>query len=124
MADFYNEEDSKYTEIAELTTTCNKYHPGKQTFYLPSLNPMNERPNSVTTVQESPNLENADSTAKGTSVECGSNLVLELPKEIARNYPKKFIPPGTRFLVTFVGGDISKPMIIGRDYDGYEVQNS
>ena len=117
-SDFYNESDNQpYIEVAELTTTCNKYHPGKQTFYIPALNPMNSRPNDTTEVKENIN-------GSAISVTRASNLLLELPKEVARNYPKKFIPPGTRFLVCFIGGDLTKPVIIGRDYDGYEVQES
>ncbi len=34
-----------------------------------------------------------------------------------RNFPKKFIPIGTRFLVSYTGGDISKPVIVGREFD-------
>ena len=43
-----------------------------------------------------------------------------MPKEVARNLPTKFIPPGTRFTIAFLGGDINKPVVTGRDYDGYE----
>ena len=78
---------------------------------------MNSRPNDTTEIKETVD----GSTA---SVICASNLLLELPKEVARNYPKKFIPPGTRFLVAFIGGDLTKPVIIGRDYDGYEIHES
>nr|DAE82534.1 MAG TPA: type VI secretion system component [Caudoviricetes sp.] len=28
----------------------------------------------------------------------------------------KFIPPGTRFLVSFTSGDITKPVIVGREF--------
>ena len=124
MPESYNSEDIKCIEVAELTTTCNKYHPGKQTFYIPSLNPMNSRPNTVTTLQDTTkNIRNANNTTTSATIECGSNIVLELPREIARSYPKKFIPPGTRFLVSFIGGDLSKPVIIGREYDGYEISD-
>lgn len=125
MSDFFNDDNQQYIEIAELTTTCNKYHPGKQTFYIPALNPMNTRPNSVTTTQGAANnIDNAEEINANSTIESCSNIVLELPKEIARNYPTKFIPPGTRFLICFIGGDLTKPVIIGREYDGYQVQDS
>ena len=46
-----------------------------------------------------------------------------MPKEVVRNFPTKYIPPGTRFTISFLGGDINKPVVVGRDYDGYNENN-
>ena len=121
MSDFYENVDLKYTEVAVLTSTCNKYHPGMQTFYLQSMNPMNTKSKDKSTVNiDNSNLQNKEST-EASSLEYGSNIELEMPKEVARNFPTKFIPPGTRFLLSFIGGDLTKPVIVGRDYSGYTV---
>nr|DAF97774.1 MAG TPA: type VI secretion protein [Myoviridae sp. ctYA416] len=109
-----------YTEVAILTSVCNKYKPGYQTFYVQALNPMNMKSAvKVTSKVRNPNIINKTPLVTG-SIETGSNILIEMPKEVVRNFPTKFIPPGTRFLVSFLGGDINKPVIVGRDYDGYE----
>ena len=107
----------KATEIAILTTTCDKYNPGKQSFYLQSLVPQQPRtPIEILTTVSTNNLENEDTSMMNGNATFGSNIIIDLPKDVARFYPKKFIPPGTRFLVSFIGGDITKPQIVGRDF--------
>lgn len=110
------------TEVGILTSVCNKYKPGYQTFYVQALNPMNMKSAVKTKTQvRNPNIINKEAISLGT-VETGSNILIEMPKEVVRNFPTKFIPPGTRFLISFLGGDINKPIVVGRDYDGYENQ--
>src|SRR5574344_2485860 len=92
-------ENSKYTEVAVLTSTCNKYNPGKQTFYLQSLNPMNSKANGVYSDQiNTSNIKNANKINQSSKISCGSNLVLELPKDVTKGFHTKYIPAGTRFL--------------------------
>ena len=119
MSEFYQNSDMdlRGLEVAILTSTCNKYKPGKQTFYLPTLTPTKEKSRELTPVpSDNQNLENKDSDITTTEAIQGSNILIDLPKEVARWYPKKWIPPGTRFLVKFIGGDITKPQIVGRDF--------
>lgn len=106
------------TEIAILLTTCDKYTPGSQTFRLQNLVGLKENSNSITTTTLSKsNLLNKDasnipiSTAKTSSV-----ITLDIPYNISRRYPTKFIPPGTRFIVAFSNGDITKPIIVGGEF--------
>lgn len=118
MSDFYNQLDLKYTEVAILMTTCNKYTPGKQTFYLQSMVPMKDKSNTITSESNSGTaLDNKETEDIGLSeANTSSTIILEVPREVTRNYPKKWIPPGTRFLINFSGGDITKPQIVGRDF--------
>lgn len=106
--------------VGILTSVCNKYEPGYQTFYIQALNPMNMKSavKNITKVRN-PNIINKDRFNTG-SIESGSNIMIEMPKEVVRNFPTKFVPPGTRFIISFLGGDINKPMVVGRDYDGYD----
>ena len=46
----------------------------------------------------------------------GSSIMLEVPKEVARWFQTKFIPPGTRFVCNFDGGDSTRLKLIGRDF--------
>ena len=118
MQDFYSSLDLKYIEIATLVNTCNKYKPGVQQFYIPSLVPFKNQQGLVKTVKNNTyNLQNtsADKQNLGvTNATTGSTISIALPKEHTRWYPTKWVPAGTQFLVTFTGGDITKPKIVGR----------
>lgn len=115
---FYDDIDLKYTETIILMTTCNKFNPGIQTFYLQSLVPADSKSNKIVSeINDGSNILNKDKSGLGISkVSTCNTIQLELPREIARQYPKKWIPPGTRFLMSFNGGDITKPKIVGRDF--------
>ena len=119
MDDKYKQ-DLTYTEVGILSSPCIKYKPGYQTFYIQALNPMNLKSNTKQTVPvKNNNIINKKGITSG-KIEVGSNILIEMPKEVARNFPTKFIPPGTRFIISFLGGDINKPVVVGRDYDGYQ----
>ena len=120
MDDKYNSDSGLgFTEVGILTSVCNKYEPGYQTFYVQALNPMNMKsPIKTTSKVRNPNIINKNKLTTG-SVQTGSNILIEMPKEVVRNFPTKYIPPGTRFTISFLGGDINKPVVVGRDYDGY-----
>jgi len=106
------------TETAILLSTCDKYNPGTQVFKLQSVSGLNNNSSEMTTTKVSTsNLVNKDkSSIKLTSVNKASVIKLELPKQIAMKYPTKFIPPGTRFILSFTSGDITKPVIVGADF--------
>ena len=95
------------TEVAILLDDyVNKYHPGLQE---------NSRALYKTT-PTLPNLMNKDSSAiKLNEVQYSAVVQLQLPREVTRNYPKKYIPAGTRFIVQFISNDITKPQIIGME---------
>lgn len=111
--------DPTTTEVAILLDAAvNKYHPGCQVFRLQSVNGMQENSNLVETIPiHIPNLMNKDvgalalGEAKITSV-----IKMELPRDVTRNYPVKFIPMGTRFIVSFNSADITKPVVVGREF--------
>lgn len=106
------------TEVAILLTTANKYTPGKHKFRLQSNVGLKENANDETTRSlNSGNLLNKNRSSLPISKVTTSNVIeLELPKEVTRNYPTKFIPPGTRFIVSYTSGDITKPVIVGREF--------
>ena len=111
--------DPTTTEVAVLIDDAvNKYHPGSQVFRLQSVNGMQENTNLVETVPINiPKLMNKNpgelalGEAKITAV-----IKMELPRDVTRNYPIKFIPTGTRFIVSFNSADITKPVIVGREF--------
>lgn len=120
----YNDLDLPYIEVAVLMETVNKYKDNMCKFYLQSLTPNKPKTLEESVVQNNTaNLANVNNIST-SNVTTGSTITLLLPKEIARNYPKKWIPQGTRFLVSFIGGDLTKPVIIGREFDGQGLQQS
>ena len=110
-----------------LDERVNKYNPGFQIFKLQSLGGL--QPNSKTVTTQYLNLSNLRNKHPE---ELGYNPIsrmacvrLWLPITVSRTYPHaKFIPYGTMFTVSFVGGDISKPPVILRGIwdDEEEVQ--
>lgn len=111
--------DMQTTEIAILLDDyVDKYNPGIQTFKLQSLVGLQENSRAVaTTYNRVPNLMNKDKDIGLTRVKTASVIKLELPREVTRNFPTKYIPVGTRFIVSFNSSDITKPVIVGREYD-------
>jgi len=106
------------SEVAILMSTTNKYDPGEQLFKLQYLTGLNE--NSImkeTTSISKSNLVNKDTASIPISeINTATVLKLEIPKQVAMKYPTKFIPPGTRFIISFTTGDITKPVIVGSDF--------
>ena len=106
------------TAIAILLDTCNKYECGKFPFRLSSL--VGLKDNTTTIAHASLSKKNLLNKNRGSipigNVNTASTIMLEIPTDVARKYPVKFIPPGTRFIVTFNSGDITKPVIVGGEF--------
>lgn len=106
------------SQIAILQTVTNKYNPGKQVFKLQAITGTKNNTNQVDTKTISTaNILNKDpSNLPISSINTATCIKLEIPKHLTENYPTKFIPQGTRFIVDFQNGDISKPIITGCEY--------
>ena len=110
-------DDPSTTEVAILIDDMvNKYHPGVQVFRLQSINGLQENDNTVQTIKLStPNMMNKEKVDLGQA-KLTAVVELELPRDVTRNYPVKYIRAGTRFIVSFNSGDITKPVIVGREF--------
>lgn len=100
----------------------NKYKPGKCKFSIPSLMDSDgtEAPATSKIINTASNIQNKDKSNIDLSYTEVSNYIdIEVPLEHTIYYPVKVIPRGTIFWVMFVGGDINKPVIVGRDINGY-----
>lgn len=111
--------DSATTEIAILLDdSVNKYHPGEQVFRLQSINGTQENSTDIITEDiRVPNLMNKDGNVPFSKANYTAVVKLQLPRDVTRNYPLKFIPAGTRFIVSFTSGDLTKPVIVGREFN-------
>lgn len=113
MADLEKESSIR---VGINTTVFDKYKPGIQKFFIQALTPTKPKSNNfANTNTSSNNIKNKDLGALNVKApQVGSVLELEVPKDVSRWFECKFIPQGTRFLVSFE--KITDPKIIGRDY--------
>ena len=104
--------------VAILLETVNKYIPSKHIFRMAdNVGLMENTTQETTSSVNTGNIMHKDKGALGLSdVTTTDTVILDLPKEVTRNYPTKFIPPGTRFIVSYSNGDITKPVITGREF--------
>lgn len=107
--------------VARLLHNVNKYKPGTADFSIPTI--MNDSGAIVqpqTIKNDTSKLVNSDKSAVGiSSSTITKSIKIAIPQEVVYFYPEKIIPVGTAFFVMFVGNDINKPVIVGRDINGY-----
>lgn len=106
-------------EFAVLQHDINKYAPGIATFYIKALSSKEGLLEKEVVQTDNNNIVNNTNGLSIGKVELVSGIKLTVPLEIVRYFPTKIVPKGTVFLVAFVGGDLNKPTIIGRDVNGY-----
>lgn len=108
--------------VGKNVEEINKYAPGKCKFSVPQLMDSDgtEAPTISKIKNDKTNLQNKDSSGiDPTYTEVSTYIDIEVPLEHTIFFPTKIIPKLTVFWVMFVGGDINKPVIIGRDINGY-----
>lgn len=101
-------------EIAVLQETINKYAPPSEgaKFVIPAL--MGNTSTEKTTPNNSSNILNKTNNLGITKTTTSNYVTLTVPKEYVINYPDKYVPVGTQFIVGFIGGDITSAKIVGR----------
>lgn len=105
---------TEHTDIfVLLDERTNRYHDGYAVGYLQGLTGL-QPPTPIPTKQELKldNLMNAEPLIVNP-VTKSACVIIKLPRTIRRQFKTKFIPPGTMFDCTFLGGDLSKLKISG-----------
>ena len=108
--------DRMRTEIAVLQEDIDAKNPGYAKFKIPVIH-------SDTTIAHittsNTNIRNKNSgNIKQSSVNIKDTITLRVPEEYTYFWPTEIVPAGTRFIVTFVGGNVNDIRIIGRyDYE-------
>lgn len=100
-------------ELAVLQESINKYNPpAKVKFTIPAL--MGDLKIEQSTPSRSNNILNKTNDLGITRTTTSKYISLPIPEEFISNYPEKYVPEGTMFIVGFIGGDITSARIIGR----------
>lgn len=100
-------------ELAVLQEKINKYDPPENAkFTIPAL--MGNSNTEQTTPNRSNSILNKNNNLGITRVTTSNYITLAVPKEYVINYPDKYVPEGTMFIVGFIGGDITSAKIVGR----------
>lgn len=110
--------DNATTDIAILLSEASRYGEGYEVFRLQSNTGL--QPNTPVLTQQTLNLSNLMNEEINFTVDTVTKaacIKIKLPRSIRRQFKTKFIPPGTRFICNFTNNDLSKPIIIGIEYE-------
>lgn len=114
--EYYQQQELKYTEIA---TALEKFHYGSEgKFFIDAITPLlsSSAPMNNTKVKiNTNNILNYNSKLNVGSYTLSNYVPLKVPRYMTSELIDEhgYISKGTKFLVTFVGGDINKPRIVG-----------
>ena len=121
MYDFYDKMDLKYPEIAIAMDDIDRMNPGEIRFAIPILTPLmdNSKPVVDTIRQTKSNLRNDPSVKlEVDNIRITNFISIRVPQEFCNVYQlteeNRIIKSGSKWIVVFVGGDITKPRIISR----------
>ncbi len=107
--------DNLRIEIAVLQEQIDAYDPpAKGKFTIPVLMTTNEQATVSTGVSHIVNKRNGN--IKSSTINIDNTIDINLPIEYCCTYGADIIPSGTRFLVSFISGNINDIRIVGR-YD-------
>lgn len=140
-SNFYDELDLKYPEIAIAAQDIDCNNPGNVKFIVPILTPNMDNSKIIekSIYQNKQNLKNLNTPFEIDSILMTNYIKIPFPKELITGYNVntefdvlyektdsdiilKFIPKssnniiakGSKWIIVFIGGDITKPKIIGR----------
>ena len=123
VSNFYDELDLKYPEIGIAMDPINRVNPGVVRFIIPVLTPNMDNSKIVTSTiyQNSSNLKNSNKQSFEISNLTVTNYIeIPIPREIC-GIPKApediLIPKESKWIIVFVGGDITRPRAIARYLD-------
>ena len=122
IVNFYDRMDMKYTEIGIAMQDIDRKNPGPVKFIIPILTP-NMSTNklfSKTIYQNRINLKNKSSAFDIQNITMSNYISIPIPKELCMCYDidsDPIIPKGSKWIISFVGGDITKPRPIARYLD-------
>ena len=123
VTNFYDTLDLKYPEIGIAIQDIDRANPGKVKIIIPILTPNMDNTKIIEKVvyQNNYNLQNARKNAVNIqNIKLTNYIEIPFPKEICTTFDgdeENIIKSGSKWLIVFVGGDITKPRPISRYID-------
>ena len=119
IINFYDKMDLKYPEIGIAMQDIDRRNPGKVKFIIPILTPNldNSKIVNKTIFQNKANLRNKTIAFDIKNISLTNYIMIPMPKEVCMSYDMDddpIIPSGSKWILSFVGGDITKPRPIAR----------
>lgn len=113
---YYQEQDFKFIEIATVLERF--YYTSQGKFFINVITPMLSSSSPIDETKSKPstsNILNYSSQLNISSYTTSNYVLLNVPRYIAEDLRDHdgYIAKGTRFLISFIGGDINKPKIMG-----------
>lgn len=118
IVNFYDNMDLRYPEIGIAMQQIDRLDPGEVKFIIPILTPNmdNSRLIDSRVHQNKDNLMNKNKSIEVESLNIRNYISIKMPKEVCSTYhisdENRFIGSGSKWIIVFVGGDITKPRII------------
>lgn len=119
MSNFYDILDLKYPEIGIAMQDIDCSNPGTVKMIIPILTPNmdNSKLNQHTVYQNNTNhLKNKNKNLDIKNIKISNYIEVPFPKEICYNVDG-VIEKGSKWIIVFVGGDVTKPRPIARYID-------
>lgn len=124
MTNFYDTLDLKYPEIGIAVEEINRNNPGRVKMIIPILTPNMDNTKIIekTAYQNQSNLMNIKKNLNIQNIKITNYVEIPVPAEICTlpdysTEDKFIIPAGSKWIIVFIGGDITKPRAIARYLD-------
>jgi hypothetical protein len=117
IVDFYDSLDLRYPEIGVAMQDIDRSNPGTVKFIIPILTPNMDNTRLIDTkaYQTKDNLKNKKRNFEVETLSISNYINIKMPREVCSvygEYTDKVIKSGSKWIIVFVGGDITKPRVI------------
>ena len=123
ITDFYDNLDLKYPEIGIEIEDIDRRNPGRVKMIIPILTPNMDNTKVIEKIayQNSSNLKNAKKNVNIQNIKITNYVEVPIPAEICTiseyDDDRFTIKAGSKWIIVFIGGDITKPRPIARYLD-------
>lgn len=118
IINFYDNMDLRYPEIGIAMQQIDRFNPGDVKFIIPVLTPNMDNSRLVESKihQNKDSLMNKNKNIEVESLDIRNYITIKMPREVCSMFyisdNDRYIPSGSKWIIVFVGGDITKPRII------------
>ena len=118
IVNFYDNMDLRYPEIGIAMQQIDRLNPGLVKFIIPILTPNMDNSRRVESKihQNKDSLMNKNKNIEIETLDIRNYITIKMPREVCSLFymsdTDRYIPSGSKWIIVFVGGDITKPKII------------